>query len=149
MDGPAQECAGAGHFAGKDDGGGGFNPTMFVAHVVQNYKLPAVEAANLAGYAKELKQDTDWISGGLTEAGAKELLSFRWRDGDAPTVSNPKGSAKFWIKDGGLVKYQFHVSGTINFNGDDHDIDRTTTVVVKDVDTTKIDVSDEVKKKLE
>jgi hypothetical protein len=135
----------------KNDGGGGFNPTVFLARIVQNYKTPAAEAASLVNAAKELKQDTNSISGDLTEAGAKELLVFRRRGngGDGPTVTNPKGSLKFWIKDGKLVKYQYHVLGTVNFNGDDHDIDRTTTVEIKDVNTTKIDVSDDVKKKLE
>ena len=66
----------------KDNGDGGFNPTMFLARMVQNYKVPAVEAASLADAAKELKQDADSISGDLTEAGAKDLLSFRPRGGN-------------------------------------------------------------------
>ncbi len=133
-------------------GGGGFNPATFAARTVQNYKVPAVDAASLADAAKELKSDADVISGDLTEAGAKELLSFRRRaggGGNAPTITNPKGSVKFWIKDGQLVKYQYHIQGTVSFNGNDRDVDRTTTVVVKDVGTTKIDVPDEAKKKLE
>ena len=135
----------------KDNGDGGFNPTIFIAHMVQNYKVPADEAASLADDAKELKKDTNSISGDLTEAGAKELLSFRRRGngGDGPTVTNPKGSVKFWIKDGQLVKYQYHVLGTVNFNGDDHDIDRTTTVEIKGVNTSKINVADDAKKKLQ
>ena len=135
----------------KDNGDGGFNPTMFIARVVQNYRVPAVEAASLADDAKELKKDTNSISGDLTEAGAKEFLTFRRRGngGDGPTVTNAKGSVKFWVKDGKLVKYQYHVQGTVNFNGDDHDVDRTTTVEIKDVNTTKIVVADDVKKKLQ
>ena len=135
----------------KDNGDGGFNPTMFMARVVQNYRLPAVEAVSLADDTKELKKDTNSISGDLTEAGAKEWLSFRRRGngGDGPTVTNAKGSVKFWVKDGKLVKYQYHVQGTVNFNGDDRDIDRTTTVEIKDVNTTKIVVADDVKKKLQ
>ena len=135
----------------KDDGNGGFNPTMFIARMVQNFKVPVVEAARLADVVKELKADTNSISGDLTEAGAKELLSFRRRGngGDGPTITNPKGSVKFWVQNGQLAKYQYHVQGTINFNGDDRDVDRTTTVVIKDVNTTKIVVADEVKKKLE
>jgi hypothetical protein len=134
--------------ATKDNGDGGFNPTMFLARTVQNYKVPAVEAASLADDAKELKQDTNSISGDLTEAGAKELLSFRRRrsGGDAPTVTNPKGSVTFWVKDGQLVKYQYHVQGTVSFNGNDRDIDRTTTTEIKDVNATQIVVTDEAKK---
>jgi hypothetical protein len=36
----------------------------------------------------------------------------------------------------------------VSFNGNDRDIDRTTTVEIKDVGTTKIQVSDDAKKKL-
>ena len=135
----------------KDDGNGGFNPTMFIARMVQNYKVPAVEAVSLADAAKELKQDTNSISGALTEAGAKELLSFRRgrNGGNGPAITNPKGSVNFWIKDRKLVKYQYHVFGTVSFNGNDRDVDRTTTVVIKDIGTTKIDVADDAKKKLE
>ena len=128
----------------KDNGDGGFNPTRFIARMVQNYRVPAVEAASLADDAKELKQDTNSISGDLTEAGAKELLSFRRRGngGDGPTVTNAKGSVKFWLSNGKLAKYQFHVQGTVNFNGNDRDVDRTTTVEIKDVNSTKIEVPD-------
>ena len=41
----------------------------------------------------ELKKDGDVYSGDLTEAGAKAQFRFG-------TVTNPKGSVKFWIKDG-------------------------------------------------
>ncbi len=135
----------------KDDGNGGFNPTMFIARMVRNYRVPAVEAASLADAAKELKKDTNSISGDLTEAGAKELLSFRRgrnAGGEGPTVTNPKGSVKFWIQDGKLVKYQYHVQGTVSFNGNDRDVDRTTTVEIKDVNSTKVVVPDDVKKML-
>ena len=64
------------------DNGGGFNPVMFIARTLQNYKTPAVEAADLAGRVKELKADTNSISGDLTEEGAKALLSFRPRGGN-------------------------------------------------------------------
>jgi len=96
-----------------------------------------------------LKKDTNSISGDLTELGAKTLLAFRPRGGnggEGPTITNAKGSVKFWLQDGKLVKYQFHVQGTVSFNGNDRDVDRTTTVEIKDVNSTKIDVSDDVKK---
>lgn len=134
----------------KDNGDGGFNPTMFIARMVQNYRVPAVEAASLADDAKELKQDTNSISGDLTEAGAKELLSFRRRGngGDGPTVTNAKGSVKFWLSNGKLAKYQFHLQGAVSFNGNDRDVDRTTTVDIKDIGSTKIQVPEGAQKKL-
>ena len=127
----------------KDNGDGGFNPTTFIARMVQNYKVPAVEAVNLANAAKDLKKDTNSISGDLTDDGAKTQLTF-----GRATVTNPKGSVKFWVKDGQLVKYQTHVTGTISFGGNDNDVDRTTTVEIKDVNATKISVPEEAKKVL-
>ena len=132
------------------DSGGGFNPATFIARSAQNYKTPAAEAASLAAQAQDLKAGTNGISGDLTEAGAKTLLTFRrGGNGGGPTVTNPKGSVTFWIADGKLTKYQYHVTGTVSFNGNDRDLDRTTTTEIKDVGTTKIEVPDEAKKKLE
>jgi hypothetical protein len=136
--------------ATKDNGGGGFNPTMFLARILQHYQIPAVESASLAEDAKELHQADDSIAGDLTDDGAKKMLSFRGRrNGASPSVTDPKGSVKYWIKDGRLVKYQYHIQGTVSFNGNDRYIDRTTTVEIKDVNTTKVDVSDDAKKALQ
>jgi len=135
--------------AAKDDGGGGFNPTRFLAMRLQNYKTPAAEAADLADKAKDLKRDGDVISGDLTTEGAKSFLSFRMPGGgDGPEVSNSKGSVKFWVKEGALTKYEFNVQGTISFGGNDRDVNRTTTVDIKDAGKTKVEVPEEAKKKL-
>jgi hypothetical protein len=135
----------------QDNGdGGGFNRNQFLARTLQNYKTPAMQAADLPDKVKELKKDGDAYAGDLTEDGAKSLLTMgRSATGDnAPTVTNPKGSVKFWVKDGLLTKYEFHVQGTVSFNGNDRDVDRTTTVAIKDIGTTKIEPSDDAKKKL-
>ena len=55
---------------------------------------------------------------------------------------------KFWIKDGELSKYEFKVQGKVSFNGNERDVDRTTTVEIKDVGTTKVEVPEDAKKKL-
>lgn len=121
----------------------------FLARMLQNYKTPAVQAEDLATKTKELKQDGDAYAGDLTEAGAKSVLTFGGRGGgNGPEVSNAKGSVKFWIKDGVLSKYQVKVQGTVSFNGNDRDVDRTTTVEIKDIGSTKVEVPDEAKKKL-
>ena len=138
--------------ASQDDGGGP-NPGMFLARAMQSFKTPATQAADFTDQVKDLKKDTNGISGELTEDGAKALLMFRPRggngDNEGPTVSHAKGSVKFWLADGKLVKYQFHVQGTVSFNGNDRDADRTTTVEIKDVNSTKIEVPDAAKKKLQ
>ena len=96
----------------------------------------------------DLKLAEGTYSADLTEAGAKERLTFG-RGGQGPEVSNAKGSAKFWIKDGVLAKYELKTSGHVEFNGNGRDVDRTTTVEIKDAGKTKIEVPDDAKKKAE
>jgi hypothetical protein len=131
----------------QDNGGGGFNPATFLARMGQNFKSPADQAASLAGQTKELTAGANGISGDLTEEGAKQLLLFR-RGGNS-SVSDAKGSITFWVADGKLTKYQTHVTGTVSFNGNDRDVDRTTTTEIKDVGSTKVEVPDDAKKKLQ
>ncbi len=126
-------------------------PGTFMARRLSNYKTPAVEAEDLAGKTKELKKDGDAYSADLTEEGAKGLLSFGGRRGGGqtpPEAKNAKGSVKFWLKDGQLAKYEYKVSGTITFNGEDRDVERTTTVEIKDPGKTKVEVPEAAKKKL-
>ena len=131
------------------EGDGQPNPSRFLARTLQNFKSPAAEAEDLAGKVKELKKEGDVYSGDLTEDGAKSLLSSGGRGGgNAPAVSNAKGSVKFWVKDGLLSKYEHKVKGSVSFNGTDREIDRTTTVEIKDVGTTKATVPDDARKKL-
>lgn len=121
----------------------------FVANMVRGLKAPADQAVEIAAGVKELKKDGDAIGGDLTEDAAKTLMRFRrGGGGDGPAISNAKGSAKFWIKDGVLVKYEFKVTGKMDFNGNEIDMDRTTTVEIKDVGTTKVEVPEGAKKKL-
>jgi hypothetical protein len=128
---------------------GGFNPAMFIARRMQNFKTPAVEAQTIAGDAQSLTKEDNVYSGDLTPEGAKRLMTFGGRrGGQAPAMSNAKGSVKFWMKDGVLTKYQFKLQATINRNGEDTDVERTTTVEIKDVGTTKVVVPDDAKSKL-
>ncbi len=126
----------------------------FMARRLQNYRTPAVDAEEIAGKTKDLKKDGDAYSADLTEDGAKDLLRFRGGrrggggGGGGPEPKNAKGSVKFWVKDGQLAKYEYKVSGTINFGGEDRDVERTTTVEIKDVGTTKIEVPEDAKKKM-
>jgi len=134
-------------------GGGGQQGQMrgmFMARTLRNYKAPAAEVEALAAKAKELKKSDDAITSALTEEGAKELLTRgRGRTGQAPEAKDAQGTIKIWIKDGALVKYQYQVKGKVaGRDGNEREIDRTTTVEIKDVGTTKLTVPDEVKKLL-
>ena len=125
-------------------GRGGFRGGM-----IRNIKLPAADASDLVGKVKELKLADGVYSGDLTEDGAKSFLTFGGRrGGNGPDISGAKGSAKFWVKDGQLTKYEYNVQGTVSFNDNEREINRTTTVEIKDVGATKVDVPDEAKKKV-
>lgn len=137
-----------GEWQTPDDADGDQGPGRFAAGFVRNLKVPAAHAAEIAEGAKELKKDGDVFSGDLTEAAAKTLMRFRRGGGDGPTINDAKGSAKFWVKDGVLSKYEFKVTGSMNVNGNDIDVDRKTTVEIKDVGSTKVEVPEGAKKKL-
>ncbi len=121
---------------------GGEGPGQFMGFLVRSFEAPAAQAEELAGTAVELKQDGDTISGDMSAEGAKSQFKF----GNA---TDPKGSVKFWIKDGQISKYEFKLTGKTDFNGNEFDVNNDTTIEITDVGTTKIDVPAEAKKKLE
>jgi len=82
----------------------------------------------------------------------KASMAFGGRGGAAatpPDVTDPKGTIKFWVKDGVLAKYELHTTGTMSFNGNDIARDTTATTEIKDVGASKIDVPDDAKAKLQ
>jgi hypothetical protein len=136
---------------GGGGGGGGANPARFMAGRLRNFKAPAAQVEDIVAKTKDLAKTDDVYAGDLTEEGAKSLFPMGGRrgGGNAPAISNAKGSVKVWIKDGVITKYQFNVSGTTK-NRDGEDVDRniTTTVEIKDIGTTKLTVPDEAKTKI-
>jgi hypothetical protein len=123
-------------------------PERFLVRRLQNFKTPTAEAGEIIEKLKEVKKDGETYSGELTEEGAKDLLSFGPRRANAPDPKDAKGSAKIWTKDGAMVKYELKLQGKITFNGEERDVDRTTTVEFKDVGSTKIEAPEAAKKKL-
>lgn len=137
-------------------------PGMAVSQALM-LQLPAVEATNLIALVSDWKVDGDRIVGTLTEDGATGVLGYpnsRYGRPSIPpgvgggiliaTASNAKGTVTFWITDGVLTKYQTHVTASIdrNVSAKPMDEDRTKTVTIKDIGTTKIVVPDDAKKKL-
>jgi hypothetical protein len=121
-----------------------------IGRMFRNYKAPAAQAQDLISKTKEIKKDGDAYTGDLTEEGVKQLMAFGGRGGaNAPEIASPKGTVKFWTKDGVLSKYEFNVQGKMTFNDNEREINRTTTVEIKDVGSTKVEVPEEAKKKLE
>ena len=120
---------------------GGEGRGRFMGRMVRNLKAPAAQVAELVAGIKELKKDGDAYSGDLTEEGAK--AQFRMGN-----TTNPKGSVKFWLKEGALSKYELKVTGKVEVNGNERDLDRATTTEIKEVGTTKVNVPEAAKKKL-
>lgn len=119
-------------------------PGRWMSMFARNMPIPAKQVIELVGDTRELAKDGEVYSGELTEDGAKALLSFR-RGGEGPSVSNARGSVKFWIKEGTLTQYEYKVQGQMDWNGNDVDIDRNTTVEIKDVGSTKVEVAEKAK----
>jgi len=132
----------------KEEGFGRFRAAM-----ARNLMAPADDVVDLVKYMKELKKEGDVYSGELTEEGAKGMVGFGGRRGgvgipDGPKVSFAKGSAKFWVTDGVLGKMEIKVDGTMDFNGNEMEIVRTTTTEIKNVGSTKMEVPEAAKDKL-
>jgi len=114
------------------------------------------EAEKLLKYVKELKAgEAGLISGDLTTEGAGTMMAFRPRGANAgappAAPKNAKGSVKFWIKDGALVKIESHISGATAFGPDQEErqMDTTRTIEISDLGTTKLEVPADAKKKFE
>jgi len=151
---PAEMSGGGagGAGGGGGGGGGGFNPQRMIAAMATNYQTPLAQAEETLKKVDTVKAETDGFSGSLTEDGAKQMLTFRRRanaNAAGPDIKNAKADVRAWTKDGAVTKLQYHVTGSVSFNGNDRDVDRTTTIEIKDVGTTKVDVPDEAKKKLD
>ena len=139
-----------------DSGDGGFNRQRVMARMVQQVKLPATDAQELAGRVKDLKKDGDAYSGAMTADAIKQMFAFGGRrpGGDAggaggPDTSGLKGTARFWIKDGVLSKYETRVEGKMTGrDNQDREINRATITEIQEVGSTKIEVPAEAKKKL-
>ncbi len=122
-----------------------------VVRYIRAYKAPASESAGLAEKAKSLKEEGGVICGELKEEAVKELLlrGGRRREGqDPPKIEGPKGTIKFWTKDDVLTKYEINVQGKVTMGERENDINRTTTVEIKDIGTTNVEVPAEAKQKM-
>lgn len=161
--------------AGED---GGFNRLRFTIRRAQGTKLPAAQALDLANGLKELQQNGDVYEGELKPETIKQMYNFRGgrrggggggsggggggqgersrggsgRDGGFSTdTSKLKGAARFWVKDGTLAKFQYHIEGKMPFGRDaerEIDVNRTTTFEMKNVGSTKLELPAEARKKL-
>ena len=148
----SEAAASDGGGGGGGGGGGAFSPERFLARMVQNYKTPVSTVQDIVGKLQTVQKTDDGYSADLPTDVVKQLLAPPRRrnadDNNAPEISNPAGSIKIWVKDGTLSKVEHNVKGTVSFNGNDRDVDRTTTIEFKDIGSTTITIPDEAKAKL-
>jgi len=137
----------------RGEGGRG-DRTQFLVRRAQQFKKPATTARELVDRVKALTKDGEGYSGELTPEGIKLLLAARGRPGGGPgnglDASRLRGTARFWVKDGVLSKYEHHLEGKMGgVRGNrQFEMNRTTTVEIKEVGSTKVVVAAEAKKKL-
>jgi hypothetical protein len=133
----------------EEQGGG-----RWIARMVQNLREPTADAKDLVSKAKDVKAEGGNYKGTLDEAAAKELMSFRGfgrrgggggggqggGGGTPPEVSGASGTVAFTVTDGILTGYELTLTGRMNFNGEDRDVNRTTKVSFTGVGSTTFDI---------
>lgn len=156
------ELAAANGGGGGGGGGGGFNFGAMIAQRMAAMKDPIATGESNLDQLTNFQKTDDGYTADMPEDMVKTQLTAlgRGRRGGgggggggappAPTITNDKGSYAFTIgSDGSLSKIAIHVTGTIdNGNGNPRDIDSTTTIEIKDVGSTTIDIPDDAKAKL-
>ena len=124
----------------------------WVARRLMAFKVPASEVVHLLAISGELKKGwRDVYSGNLTSNGVRALLGELSRDSMIASVApGAFGTVRFWVKKGALVKYEFQVRGTVVLQdqGQQFAIDRTTTVEIENVGSTRVMVPEGARKKL-
>jgi len=141
------------------EGWGTFDEAERTSHVaaavgryLRSYKAPVVESAALSGKVKDVKEAEGAFSGELKEDAAKEFLEsgvrLRREGREPPKIANPRGSVKFWIQDGALTKYEINIQGKVSAGDRETDVNRTTTIEIKDIGTTKLELPDKAKQKM-
>lgn len=115
----------------------GYGSEGFAVSMAKRIEPPAAEAKALVIELSSMKTDGDVIVGTLSADEAKDRLETRRRD---ESVEDAKGTVRFWMTDGVLTKYVLRVEGTLVDGDQRRETWRQTTVEVKGIGTTKLDV---------
>ena len=123
--------------------------TARIARRLKPFKDILESAEELVSKSKEMTKSADGsYAGDLTADGAKEIFGRLGRR--AAESTDASGSAKYWVSDGVLKKFESTVKGkfTVGEEKKEVNVSRTVTVEIKDVGTTKLSVPEEATKKL-
>jgi hypothetical protein len=134
--------------ATNQDAGDMGNFPMMIARMLAGSGTAATEAETLLGRVKELKAGDDGLwSGDLTDKGVAGLLSFGPRPGGDTGVKDGKGTVKFWVKDGVLVKFESHAEGRVpGPDQNEQDMNMTRTTEISDAGKTQVEIPEAAKK---
>ena len=127
------------------------NPAFRMARTLTGFRPPVADAQLLLANVEDLSDEGEGVhSGKLSPEGvSKAILGGRRRGDNPPTVEGAEGTVKFWIKEGLLTKYELKAKGKVKFGEREISLDRTTTVEIKKVGSTEIEIPAEAKEKLE
>lgn len=122
--------------------------------VLARTRTAADEGQDALKKTRSLKEAAPGVYvGELTTDGVKELLVpglGRANNSNlGPTAKDAKGSVKFWIERGILGKFEVQAQGTVSFRGQDRAVNRTRTFEIQDPGTTKVEVPEGARKKLD
>ncbi|HLY75390.1 MAG TPA: hypothetical protein VKU80_14815 [Planctomycetota bacterium] len=129
------------------------DPALFASRMMKSMKPASQTVSEAIDKLKDLKAEGEGVySGEFTPEGAQDQLVPPNRGGQSkisPTVTDAKGTLKLWIKDGSIVKVESTLQGKMSFGQREIEINRTATTEIKDVGSTKIELPEEAKKRLE
>ena len=129
---------------------GGF--AAAIVRLLRSQKAPSMECGSLGGKLQKAKEEKGIISGDLKGDVVKQYLEFYippYAGQAVPKITDPRGSAKFWIETGMLTKYEISLQCQVTRGDQESEYHRTTTVEIKDVGTTKLEVPEGAKQKLQ
>jgi hypothetical protein len=121
---------------------------------LKGFPHPPAQAEELFKLAKDLKSGVNgYFTSALSAEAAKDLLQKALRTtGRTPKMSDVFGTVSFWIKDGMLIKYEWHLQGAVTFDPQSSatwSANSTRTVELNSIGTTKLDIPEDALKKLE
>jgi hypothetical protein len=139
-----------GNWQSATEAAGGQGGNRFGAPNPRDFKSPADEALELINGLAALRKEGDAYVSELSEEEAKKLASSGGgRRGGGSNILFAKGAVKFWVEGGILTRFQQVLDASMDFNGSEFVIERTTTTTISDIGKTEVMIPEAAKAKLE